>query len=354
MKKIIFSTYDDIKNPYFGGGGASAIHQVATRLSKKFEIVVYTGKYPKSINEKIDGVNYRRIGIDVAFSPQLSQIIYSMFLPFYVLTAKYDMWIESFTPPFSTGFLQLFTKKPVIGLVHMLSGEDMKRKYKLPFDLVENVGLKTYQHFIVNSEFIKRKIQKVNEKANVEIIGNGIEKISKNSGKAKYALFIGRIEINQKGLDLLLESWGKVKGKLKIAGNGIEFLGLKKLILKRELHNKIELLGKVLGDEKDRLFRDAAFVVVPSRFETFSISTLEAFSYGLPVVSFDIEGLKWTPKNAIVKIEPFKIDIFSKKCRDLFANEEKRNSLGKVGINFAKKYTWNEIGNRYYKYINNI
>lgn len=338
MKKIIFSTYDDIKNPYYGGGGAIAIHEVARRLTKAYKVKVITGRYNGSKDQKIDGVNYKRIGVDVNFSPQLSQFIYSICLPFYVLNENYDVWIESFTPPFSTGFLQLFTKKPVVGLVHMLSGEDMKRKYKLPFDLIEKIGLKTYKYFIVNTNETKNKILKSNSNASIEVIGNGVDKIRNNSGKSNYALFIGRIEINQKGIDLLIRSWKNIDKKLIIAGNGEKLTNLPK---------NIETVGNVTGSKKDELFKNASLVVVPSRFETYSMTTLEAFSYGLPVVSYDIDGLKWTPNGAILKAHPFNSLSFAKACNTLFKDKSKRIQMGKIGKKYASSNTWGEISKNY-------
>src|SRR5690606_11347944 len=61
--KIVISTYDSIDNPFYNGGGAFAIHEVAKRLSKKYELIVLTGNYPGSINKVKDGVSYKRIGV---------------------------------------------------------------------------------------------------------------------------------------------------------------------------------------------------------------------------------------------------------------------------------------------------
>lgn len=350
-KKIIISTYDSLGNPHFGGGGAFAVHEVAKRLCDKFKVEVVTSKYPNSKNQKIDNVFYKRIGLSTRFLPQLSQFIYSICLPFYVLSENYDVWIESFTPPFSTGFLQLFTKRPVIGLVHMLAGDDMKRKYKLPFDLIEKIGLKTYRHFIVNTQEVKNTIKRINRKANIEIIGNGIDKVRKNNGKNDYALYIGRIEINQKGLDLLINSWKDVRKKLIIAGGNGQTVALKDLIEKNNLQSKINLVGQVFDKTKDDLFKNASFVVVPSRFETYSMSTLEAFSYGLPVVSFDIEGLKWTPSGATLKIHPFNIQSFASSCMNLFRQSLRRKQMGKIARQYAQKNTWDRVTKRYFAVV---
>ena len=59
---VIFSSYDDLHNPYYAGGGALAIREVAKRLVKKYNVTVITGKYPNSKDETIEGITYERVG----------------------------------------------------------------------------------------------------------------------------------------------------------------------------------------------------------------------------------------------------------------------------------------------------
>ena len=296
--KIIFSNYDDLKNPDYGGGGAVAIHEIAKRLTNKFEVTVITGSYEGAAEELVDNVLYKRIKTHY-FGAKIGQLIFHFLLPFYATYQKYDLWIESFTPPFSTSFLPIFTSKPVIGLVHMLSGEDMSRKYKIPFYLIEKIGLKTYGHFIVLNEETKAKIKNINRKSRIKIMPNGVHlpRMLKARDK-KHILFIGRIEVNQKGLDLLLKAYSliseKINYKLAIAGTGIdnELNKLKNMIASLNLKDRVEMLGRIKGAKKDDAFKKAAFVVMSSRFETFPLVALEALSYNLPIVSFNIGGLK--------------------------------------------------------------
>lgn len=355
MKKIIFSNYDDIKNPYYAGGGAYAIHEIAKRLTQYHKVLVITGKYPKSTNRKVDGVNYKRIGLSLG-GPKIGQIAYQICLPFYVINLKFDVWFESFTPPFSTGFLQLFTKKPIIGLIHMLSGKDMKRKYKIPFDQVERVGLKTYKRFIVMSESIEKEIKEVNKSAEVINIKNGVDiKKIGNSKRKKQILFLGRIEVNQKGLDLLIKAFAKTAKnkdlKLIIAGNGEEkqIKILKNLIAENRVDKNVVLLGRVDKKTKVRLMSESLCLVVPSRFETFSITALEGLAVGLPVATFDIPGLNWIPNDLRLIAKPFSVS-------SLVEEIEKgiRKRTNEKAVLFAKKYTWKNTLNAYLKIVEGI
>ena len=359
--KIVFSNYDDIKNPFYGGGGAYAIHEIARRFSKKgHKVVVITGKYKGSKDVFVEKVKYKRIGFSWT-GPKLSQLIYHLILPIFVKITNFDIWIESFTPPHSTSFLPLFTKKNVVGLVHMLASEDMRRKYKLPFHLVEKIGLRFYKHFIVLNDITEINIRKVNESANIKIIPNGIDIPQYISKKRRtHILFLGRIEINQKGLDLLLKAYKKVDSKklvkMVIAGGGTEseVESLKSLIIKFGLKNNVEYVGKVIGRKKNNLFNKALFMVIPSRYETFSIVSLEAAAWGLPIICFDIEGLRWLPKNCALKIKPFSVDLFSKEMERLESDSRLRESLGNSARVYVRRYSWNDIFRKYEKFITQL
>ena len=109
-KKIIFSTYDDVDNPYYGGGGAHAISEIAKRLASFFDVTIITANYPGGKNIRKDGIRYKRIGPSFV-DPRTGQLIFSLLLPWYARHEEYDIWFESFTPPFSTSFVPLFTKK---------------------------------------------------------------------------------------------------------------------------------------------------------------------------------------------------------------------------------------------------
>jgi glycosyltransferase involved in cell wall biosynthesis len=347
--KIVISGYDDVKNPYFAGGGAIAIHQVAKRLAERHQVTVLTGKYPGCKDLEVDGVNYKRVGLSFA-GPQLGQLCFSLMLPFYVMSLSHDVWIESFTPPFSTNFLQLFTSRPVIGLVHMLSGKFMRERYKLPFDWIEKLGLKTYRRFIVLSKISKRAIRASNKTATIEIIPNGVNMpVINRRTKKTHIGYIGRVDMNLKGLDLLLKAFALIKDKtalnLVIAGSGEprELKRLYKAVSSLGLKDRVQLVGYVDGKAKDDFFQKSAFCVMPSRYETFALVGLEAMSYNIPMVMFDIEGLRWIPKTCGLKATPFKYRSLATIMLKLSHNAKLRADMSAQSKVFIKDFSWDKV-----------
>lgn len=357
--RLIISNYDDLKNPYYAGGGAVAVHEVAMRLTNQFEVTVVTSKFPGSSDCIVDGVLYRRFGISWG-GPKFSQIIYQLFLPMVLLSQKFDLWLETFGPPFTSALLPLFTRKPVVGLVHMLPGFDMQRKYHIPVlpRLVEKFAIKLYSRFIVLSEDTSKEIRDINPKAQIQIIPNGVILPSRMPLLSpQHILFMGRLETNQKGLDLLLYAYKLLlpvkPPPLVIAGSGSQFdqKRITDIITKLELTDQVVLTGKVGGAVKDRLYRQAVCVVVPSRFESFSMVALEALAYSRPLVCFDILGLKWIPTFCAQKAGTLTPKSLADAISHLLTHLSDRQKLSRMGRSFAHRFNWSNIADLYAKYL---
>ncbi|HWY79086.1 MAG TPA: glycosyltransferase family 4 protein [Candidatus Sulfotelmatobacter sp.] len=358
---IFFSSYDDIKNPHYGGGGAVAVHEIAKRLNKNNDVHVLSWNYSGREREIIEGVHYERFGLSF-LSPKVAMLIYQLFLPFIARSKHYDVWFESFCPPFTTAFLSLFTKKPVVGLVHMLAAEDMERKYKLPFHFIQNKGLKTYKHLIVTSEALKKKIHNIDQYSLITVISNGVTNVFPPEKYAEnYFLYLGRIEINQKGLDLLVAAFNKFYSynkdyKLIIAGSGDikEVMKLKKLIDEASLADVIILQGRVSGKIKESLLRRASCVVIPSRFETYSLVALEAMAHGASLVCFSIEGLSWISPKIAIKVPSFGVEKFAKALLTIVSDKDIVYNMRMEAYQYAKQYTWDTVARKYEEYLENL
>ena len=172
--RLLFSNYDDLRNPYYAGGGARALHEVAKRLAERHEVTILTGKYPGCSNGLLEGVQYEHAGCS-GLGPKLGQLCFHFALPIEARKRAHDLWLESLTPPFSTACLQLFTRKPVVLVTQNLIGKAMARKYKLPFHWFERSGLKTYRYGIALSEPLRKDLLKGNPTMQVTVIPNGVE-----------------------------------------------------------------------------------------------------------------------------------------------------------------------------------
>ncbi len=111
-----------------------------------------------------------------------------------------------------------------------------------------------------------------------------VTKIPTAKGK-RQILFIGRLDLEQKGLDLLLEGFGRAEMNetvLVIVGpawkNGLDRV---KNILERSCLSEEQVIfyGAAFGQEKADLLHAADFFVHTSRWEGFPMAVIEAMAY---------------------------------------------------------------------------
>ena len=105
----------------------------------------------------------------------------------------------------------------------------------------------------------------------------------------KIVLYLGRIH-RIKGIDILVRAFGDIVGKmdevkLVVAGPDDGYLSeLKALVKSLKIEDKVLISGPLYGRDKLEAYVDADVYVLPSRYETFPMSILEAVACGTPVI----------------------------------------------------------------------
>ena len=113
----------------------------------------------------------------------------------------------------------------------------------------------------------------------------------------KYILFLGRIH-KQKGIDLLIEAFKLISNKYKdlyLIIAGPDSIGYKKEVERflagNNLLNKVVFTGMLSGKDKLAAYVDAEMFVLPSYFENFGMSVIEAMACGIPVIVSNRVGI---------------------------------------------------------------
>jgi len=116
---------------------------------------------------------------------------------------------------------------------------------------------------------------------------------------AKVVVFHGRIDIQHKGLDILLDAWEQICNtsseldfRLLLVGSGHDSEKLQQLIEGKDLKG-IYWINKFVHDQSlIRQYLSASDVyVLPSRMEGFPVAPIEAMACGLPVVATNVQGI---------------------------------------------------------------
>jgi glycosyltransferase involved in cell wall biosynthesis len=186
---------------------------------------------------------------------------------------------------------------------------------------------------------VERMLQIPGEK--VRIARPGVRPVFNPDGEAAgleapYALTVATLE-PRKNLETLVEAHAHVAGELQLAIAGSEGWG-KQPELDRP---GIRRLGFVSDEELARLYRGAALVVYPSRFEGFGIPVVEAMACGAPVFASSHPSLDEACGDAAVRADPEDPAAIADGIRRALAE---RGELSARGLEHARQFTWRAVG----------
>ena len=174
-------------------------------------------------------------------------------------------------------------------------------------------------------------------------------------GKECHALFkkdvvrigyLGRIS-NEKGIENLIKlsnlmRKSSFKHELLIAGNikDRRFASyIKSILFDAKNNSNIKFLGQISENEKTNFFKSVDVLVLPSTnsLEAFGIVQLEAMSFGVPVISTDIYGVRTIVKNTANGYLFRNKDIYDMYLKLLLLRINKNDPL-KIKENLFKYY----------------
>ncbi|GLW93606.1 glycosyltransferase [Actinokineospora globicatena] len=332
------------------GGGAVRTHEMNRRLARDHDITVLTTRWPGCVDRVQDGVRYEHVGIGSGRT-HLGRIAgYALALPFVSRRYAADLVVEDFFAPVSSIGAPLWTGRPTLGVVQWLNAREKSRQYRLPFFLVERVGVRTHRKLVTVSDGIAKRLRGMNAAAEVSVVANGVDAAAFDvrAPRGEDVVFVGRLEIAQKGLDLLISAFAahadRMPGDLVLAGTGPDERRLRALAVEHGVERRVRFLGWVSGVAKYRLYAAARVVAVPSRFETFGMVALEAAACGSPVVAFDIDCLREVvPATAGVLVPAFDTAGYGRALVDLATDPVRVERLGWSGRHLARAYSWDRL-----------
>ncbi|HOX18366.1 MAG TPA: glycosyltransferase, partial [Spirochaetales bacterium] len=124
-----------------------------------------------------------------------------------------------------------------------------------------------------------------------------------------------------------------------IAGEGGERPKLEGQIRALGLEGEVELLGR--RSDVYSLYEEAAFLVLPSRFEGFGMVLVEAMSFGCPVVAFDCPcGPAEVVRDGVdgLLVPNGDVGALAGAMERMMSDEALRDSLGRAGTDARVRF----------------
>ena len=230
---------------------------------------------------------------------------------------------------------------------------------------------KKLAHFLIFNSYIKhakavqyltlseKKESEKHFKANSFILPNGFltpkkSKISFSNGIR--AVFIGRQDIYQKGIDLLLNSLKDLHAELKNAGFYLDIYGPPRYDYK-EVSLMIKNLGiddlvhnnerGVSGDEKQNILLNSDVFFLTSRFEGHPMGLIESLSYGLPCfITRGANMYEEVIENNTGWACETSVESIKEHLLQMILDKEKFHEYGINSKILASKYDWNVLAEK--------
>jgi len=174
--------------------------------------------------------------------------------------------------------------------------------------------------------------------------------------------FLGRLEA-RKGIDFLVRAMVSVKRQLRdvqlyIGGEGVLRPQLENFVRQNNLVHNVHFIGALDDADLNKWYNQVSIVVIPSVFEGFGLTAIEAMACGTPVVATDVDALRDVIEDGETGfLAPFNdIEALSSQILRLLGNEAERTRFAARGLERVESiYNWDtisqEVLNRYKHFI---
>lgn len=351
--KILHTVYDDVDNPWCGGGGALRTLEISSRLSARHDITVVVGAFPGAEREvERDGVRIRRVGS--ARSYALSRLSFCAAASAQVARGEYDLWVYGFSAYAPLLATVRTRQRSLLEFFHLM-GAHASEKFPVigrAAHRAERRVLRQHDHILTISPTVKQQLQDMGVRAQLHLVYTGVDDRCFAAGgpEGDYILYFGRLDIHTKGLDVLLRGMAAVSRsdvRLVLAGRGTPERQRELVELAEALGmaDRVELYGPANDEQKEQLMSGALLVCMPSRYEGWGIVAIEAGAAGKPVIGTDIPGLRDAIRagETGLLVPSEQPAALAEAIERLLDQPLERQRMGSNGRQWARQFTWDRI-----------
>lgn len=174
----------------------------------------------------------------------------------------------------------------------------------------------------------------------------------------KYILFLGTIEPS-KNITRLLQAFAKLKSEKRENGNSKFDFQLvlagkkgwladeyKQIIKDLGISKDVIFTGYIVGEELVPLFKKSEFFIMPSLYEGFGMTVLEAFATKTPSIISKVSSLPEIAGEGARFINPLSVDEILSAMKEFAENKDSRESYAEKAYETAKKFDWDETAKK--------
>lgn len=158
--------------------------------------------------------------------------------------------------------------------------------------------------------------------------------------KDTLAVFVGRLSVQTKGLDIICEAVNMLPDRLRLKVALVGTGDQAEVGRQVELSDRIILPGPVPHSRVPEVMKSGDFFVHPSRSETFGISIAEASAAGLAVVATNVGGIPEIVEHGVsgILLPPEDPEALAEAMLWMVEHPDERRAMGLRGQELAQRF----------------
>jgi len=229
-------------------------------------------------------------------------------------------------------------------------------------------SLERADRVIAVSDFTRREIEELfpTARGTVHVIHHGVrpifhqaqahteeEAVGSERPFARYILAVGSVE-PRKDVGLLLDAMSILRTQSVLRDVGLVVVGprgwlandIEARLAAEQRAGRLVRLGYVHDEALARLYRGAAALAFPTRYEGFGLPALEAMASGLPVVCSNAASLPEVVGDAAVLVTERSPDAFADSLARVLQDPALAADLRRRGLERAAQFTWEKAARK--------
>ena len=177
--KICHLIYDDVDNPWLGGGGALRAREIYRRLAQEHEITLVTGSFPGTPAEEFkEGIRLLRVGNSESYAR--SRLEYCRGALSHLKNQEWDVWVHEFSAFAPLWIPARLRRRGILFFYHFV-GHHALKKHALVGGIAwaaEVLTLRGYRRIVTISPSVAERVERklAGRQVRVDCIYTGVDR----------------------------------------------------------------------------------------------------------------------------------------------------------------------------------
>jgi glycosyltransferase involved in cell wall biosynthesis len=223
------------------------------------------------------------------------------------------------------------------------------------YDILVGISTKVIKNLKIHLRGGEKEFRLIQNGVNLNKITDALPNLKKDfcSENSKLIIQVSSFT-KQKDQDTLIRATSKLsfKSELLLVGEGPLLQEAKALAERLGLNQRVHFLGQRM--DVPELLKTADIVVLSSRYEGLSLSSVEGLASGKPFIASNVPGLREVVKGAGVLFEQGNYKELAERITHLMEDKLYYNEVSKRCVERSKKYDINKMVDKHIKLYEEI